>query len=57
MFARHSGLSQWERATIRYINANSLNKFDLVFYSRSQKEQIEEIHILNTPAGGMDKIQ
>ena len=38
MFARHSGLSQWEGAT-----------------SRRLKEQVETVHVLNTPAG-MEKI-
>ena len=52
MFARHSGLKQWEGAVTRSVVVffiPNIQNFGEFF--RCPKKQVEAVHILNTPAG------
>ena len=62
MFARHSGLNQWEGQNVilrnYYINTDLITSFIFCEGATTNrlKEQVEMVHVLNTPAG-LEKIQ
>ena len=57
MFARHSGLNQWEGQNVIFIT-DLITSFIFCEGATSKrlKEQVEMVHVLNTPAG-LEKIQ